>query len=64
MKILITGAKGLLGQALAQTLKNERLVLAGRDEPDVTNLEKKMRQTAEIPYTDVQNLSERSSFGR
>lgn len=39
MKILITGAKGLLGQSLARTLENESLILADRDELDVTKLE-------------------------
>ena len=48
MKILITGAKGLLGQALAQALKNERPVLAGRDELDVTNLEDFKKFASEV----------------
>lgn len=39
MKILITGAKGLLGHALVQTLKSDTLILAGRDELDVTKFE-------------------------
>lgn len=48
MKILITGAKGLLGQALAQALKNERPVLAGRDELDVTKLEDFKKYASEV----------------
>lgn len=48
MKILITGAKGLLGQALAQALKTERPVLAGRDELDVTKLEDFKKYASEV----------------
>ena len=56
MKILITGAKGLLGQALAQALKTERPVLAGRDELDVTNLEDFKKFASEVrPDVTVKN---------
>lgn len=48
MKILITGAKGLLGQALSQALKTERPVLAGRDELDVTRLENFKKFASEV----------------
>lgn len=48
MKILITGAKGLLGQALSQALKTERPVLAGRDELDVTRLEDFKKFASEV----------------
>lgn len=48
MKVLITGAKGLLGQALAQTLKNDILVLPDRNELDVTNLEGFKRYAFEV----------------
>lgn len=48
MKILITGAKGLLGQALAQSLKTDGPVLAGRDELDVTKLEDFKKYASEV----------------
>lgn len=48
MKILITGAKGLLGQALAWTFKNDNLILAGRDELDVTKLEDFKKYASEV----------------
>lgn len=53
MKILITGARGMLGKDLAETLKEKHsLILTGRDNLDITDL-KKCRDFITLARPDI-----------